>query len=56
MRLLLRFYDVDNGAVLIDGVDVRELTQTSLRKNVGVVAQDTVSSWNEICNHVEGDR
>lgn len=42
MRLLLRFYDVDSGAVLIDGLDVRELTQTSLRKQVGVVAQDTV--------------
>lgn len=43
MRLLLRFYDVDSGSVLIDGQNVRSLTQTSLRKQVGVVAQDTVS-------------
>lgn len=42
MRLLLRFYDVDSGKILIDGQDVRNLTQRSLRKRVGVVAQDTV--------------
>lgn len=42
MRLLLRFYDVDSGCVSIDDVDIRSLTQTSLRKRIGVVAQDTV--------------
>jgi len=41
-RLLFRFYDVDDGAVLIDGQEVREITQTSLRKTIGIVPQDTV--------------
>ncbi|CAN8063967.1 unnamed protein product [Agarophyton chilense] len=42
MRLLLRFYDVDSGKILIDGKDIRSFTQRSLRQNVGVVAQDTI--------------
>jgi ATP-binding cassette subfamily B protein len=42
LRLLFRFYDVTGGAVLIDGIDVREMTQESLRKYLGVVPQDTV--------------
>lgn len=41
VRLLLRFYDVDNGSVLIDGRDVKEYTQKSLRREIGVVSQDT---------------
>lgn len=41
-RLLFRFYDVDKGSVQIDGVDVRDCTQHSLRKALGVVPQDTV--------------
>jgi ATP-binding cassette subfamily B protein len=41
-RLLFRFYDVDVGAILIDGQDVREVTQASLRKAIGIVPQDTV--------------
>lgn len=41
-RLLYRFYDVDSGAVLIDGQDVRSVTQQSLRETVGIVPQDTV--------------
>jgi len=41
-RLLFRFYDVREGAVLIDGQDVREVTQESLRAAVGMVPQDTV--------------
>ncbi|MBR5217912.1 MAG: ABC transporter ATP-binding protein [Oscillospiraceae bacterium] len=39
-RLVPRFYDVDAGAVLIDGVDVRDVSQQSLRRNIGVVQQD----------------
>jgi subfamily B ATP-binding cassette protein MsbA len=39
--LLLRFYDPDEGAVLLDGQDIRTLTQASLRANIGVVSQDT---------------
>ena len=41
-RLLFRFYDVTAGAVEIDGIDVRDMTQTSLRAAIGVVPQDTV--------------
>jgi len=40
-RLVPRFYDVDGGAVLIDGEDVRELTLHSLRANVGLVLDDS---------------
>ena len=38
--LLPRFYDVKAGAVLVDGNDVRDVTQMSLRKNIGVIQQD----------------
>ena len=41
-RLLFRFYDVTKGAVLIDGQDVRDITQDSLHQAIGVVPQDTV--------------
>ncbi len=41
-RLLFRFYDVTAGRILIDGQDVRDVTQDSLRAAIGVVPQDTV--------------
>jgi ATP-binding cassette subfamily B protein len=41
-RLLFRFYDVQSGAVVIDGQDVRDVTQDSLHAQIGVVPQDTV--------------
>ena len=41
-RLLFRFYDVLDGALKIDGQDVRDVTQTSLHQAIGVVPQDTV--------------
>ena len=41
-RLLFRFYDVTGGSVEIDGIDVRDMTQSSLRGAIGVVPQDTV--------------
>ena len=41
-RLLYRFYDVDAGRIAIDGVDVRDLTQASLRAAIAIVPQDTV--------------
>ena len=41
-RLLFRFYDVDAGAIEIDGQYIREVTQESLRRAIGVVPQDTV--------------
>jgi ATP-binding cassette subfamily B protein len=41
-RILLRFYDVTGGRVTIDGHDIRDVTQASLRAQIGVVPQDTV--------------
>ena len=41
-RLLFRFYDVQQGSITIDGQDVRDVTQTSLRAAIGMVPQDTV--------------
>lgn len=41
-RLLYRFYDVSEGAITIDGQDIRNVTQQSLRRAIGVVPQDTV--------------
>lgn len=41
-RLLFRFYDIQQGAILIDGQDVRDVTQESLRGVIGMVPQDTV--------------
>ena len=41
-RLLLRFYDLDQGRILIDGQDIKQLTLSSLRTAIGVVPQDTV--------------
>ena len=42
VRLLCRFYDVEAGRILVDGQDVRDVTQASLRDAIGVVPQDTV--------------
>lgn len=41
-RLMFRFYDVTGGALLIDGQDVRDVTQKSLHQSIGIVPQDTV--------------
>ncbi|MFN3295201.1 ABCB family ABC transporter ATP-binding protein/permease [Caldimonas sp.] len=41
-RLLFRFYDVDAGRITIDGQDIRQVTQASLRRAIGIVPQDTV--------------
>jgi ATP-binding cassette, subfamily B, heavy metal transporter len=41
-RLLFRFYDVESGSIEIDGQDIRDVTQDSLRRAIGVVPQDTV--------------
>lgn len=38
--LIPRFYDVDDGSIFIDGMDIRDMTKESLRKNIGVVQQD----------------
>jgi len=40
VSLLLRFFDIEDGAILIDGINIREVTQESLRDSIGVVTQD----------------
>ncbi len=41
INLLMRFYDVDGGAISVDGNDIRTVTRSSLRRNYGMVLQDT---------------
>ncbi|MBU8902814.1 MAG: ABC transporter ATP-binding protein/permease, partial [Victivallales bacterium] len=41
-NLIARFYDVDSGSVTIDGIDVRDMTLKSLRKNIGIVTQNPI--------------
>ena len=41
-RLLFRFYDIQSGKILIDGQNIQDVTQASLRKAIGIVPQDTV--------------
>ena len=41
VNLLLRFYDLDSGRILIDGQDIAQVTQDSLRRHIGMVTQDT---------------
>lgn len=48
VRLLFRFYDVDSGAIVIDGQNIKTVTQDSLRQAIGVVPQDTVLFNNTI--------
>jgi ATP-binding cassette subfamily B multidrug efflux pump len=42
INLILRFYDVSSGAIKIDGIDVRSVTQASLRRQIGIVLQDNI--------------
>lgn len=48
IRLLFRFYDVDSGAIMIDGQNLKTVTQMSVRRAIGVVPQDTVLFNNSI--------
>ncbi len=54
-RLLFRFYDPQGGRVLIDGQDVRAVTQASLRRAIGIVPQDTVL-FNDTIGYTPDDR
>ncbi len=42
VNLLTRFYDIDSGSIMIDGVDIREIPKEELRKSIAIVLQDTV--------------
>lgn len=48
VRLLFRFYDIDSGSIIIDDQNIQLVTQTSLRRAIGVVPQDTVLFNNSI--------
>ncbi len=52
VSLIPRFYEATAGAVLIDGVDVREYTQSSLRKNIAIVTQDTFLFNDSLRNNI----
>jgi len=52
VNLLPRFYDVTGGAILIDGVDIRDATLRSLREQIGIVTQETVLFDDTIANNI----
>jgi subfamily B ATP-binding cassette protein MsbA len=52
VNLLPRFYDVTGGAILIDGVDIRDVTLKSLRQQIGIVTQETVLFDDTITNNI----
>jgi ATP-binding cassette subfamily B protein len=56
VNLLPRFYDVTGGRVMIDGVDVRDVTLTSLRRQIGVVLQDTFLFSDTVMNNIRFGR
>ena len=51
-RLLFRFYDTSEGRILIDGQDISQVTQDSLRKSIGIVPQDTVLFNHSIAHNI----
>ncbi|MCL1065886.1 ABC transporter ATP-binding protein/permease [Shewanella olleyana] len=52
IKLLFRFYDVDSGAIKIDGQDIQQLTQQALRQSIAIVPQDTVLFNDTIYNNI----
>ena len=56
VNLLPRFYDVTQGSVTIDGVDVRDVTLASLRRQIGVVLQDTFLFSDTVMNNIRYGR
>ena len=52
VNLLPRFYDVTGGSILIDGVDIRDVTLKSLRQQIGIVTQETVLFDDTIANNI----
>ena len=55
-RLLYRFYDVQQGAIRVNGTDLRQFTQTSLRAAIGIVPQDTVLFNDSILYNIQYGR
>lgn len=53
VNLLMRFYDIDRGKILIDGVDIRDISLEELRQNIAIVLQDTVLFSDTIKNNLK---
>lgn len=56
VKLLFRFYDVTGGGILIDGQDIRSVTQDSVRRAIGIVPQDTVLFNTSIAENIRYGR
>ncbi len=56
VNLLTRFYDINGGAILVDGTDIRDITKASLRKNIAIVLQDTVLFAGTIADNIRYGR
>jgi ATP-binding cassette, subfamily B, bacterial MsbA len=56
LSLLLRFYEPNSGAILLDGRDIRTITQHSLRSQIGIVTQDTFLFHDNILNNIRYGR
>lgn len=52
INLLMRFYDVDKGTIVVDGVDISNITRQNLRKNYGMVLQDTWLRYGSIKDNI----
>ncbi|MBQ2803520.1 MAG: ABC transporter ATP-binding protein [Lachnospiraceae bacterium] len=56
INLLMRFYDVNEGSILVDGTDIRDITRGSLRTSYGMVLQDTWLRSGTICDNIRMGR
>lgn len=56
VNLLMRFYDIDSGSILIDGVDIRDISLDELRRNTAIVLQDTVLFSDTVRNNLKYSR
>lgn len=52
ISLIPRFYDVSKGAILLDGVDIRDLSQEDLRRKIGIVSQDTMLFTGSVSDNI----
>lgn len=53
VNLLMRFYDIDSGEILVDGVNIKDISSNELRRNTGIVLQDTVLFSDTIKNNLK---
>lgn len=53
VNLLMRFYEVDNGSILIDGVDIKEINKEELRRSCAIVLQDTILFHDTVKNNLK---